>query len=81
MSEHPRPAHASGYPHACAAHSDSHARPAYLYAAPAVSDRDAYATAYSDAHGDRNASPYAHPAPNSDAYASAYGNAHPSVRR
>ncbi len=52
-----------------------------------MSDRDAYATAYSDAHGDRNASPYrdgdaaSHGDTNRYAGASANGNAHPSARR
>ena len=57
VSEHTHPAHANGDPYACAARGDTHNRPAYLYAASALSDRDTNPTTYRNTHGDGNAYP------------------------
>ena len=50
MQEHPRSTHAYAYCNTRAARGDTHARAAYLYAAPALS--------YSDTHTDRDGYPY-----------------------
>ena len=62
MPEPPCSAHTRADPYADATHGDPYTWPAYLYAAPAMPDRDAYA--------DRNGYPYG------DGYAHSHCDAH-----